>query len=167
MVIPSLVLIVLVGAVIAIEARRPADWRVELDEYLQVRNARWPGGATTASSARASKPWNFSRDMSHAVINDRAWRGIDLPFPPEEVWCVLLKRDRFLTYEPGGETAYQVVFVSYHTDRLWNQGWVIHEGAENPLAPAFIDALSTIGCDLGLEKMRLSDIQPMVMIGGG
>ncbi len=164
--VPILVLIVLATGVIAIEARRPAEWQTKLNEYLHDRNLRSPGGIRVQSAARASKAWNLCADMSHAVFGNQAWSHLELPFPPEELWCVLLKQERTSSLEPSGGTAYQVVFVSYHTDRLWNEGWVVQAGVGNPFAPAFIEGLSTIGCDLGLKEMEPGDIQPIVMIGG-
>jgi hypothetical protein len=150
--IPLLVLVALVTGMVVMEAGRPADWRVALDEYVGDQAMISPGGITAQSAARASKPWNFSQEMSRGVLGSRMWGRLDLPFPPEEVWCVLLKRGQVSTDEPGGETPYQVVFVGYHTDRLWRTGWVVHEGARSPFSPAFMASLLVIGCDLGLEE---------------
>jgi hypothetical protein len=68
------------------------------------------------------------------------YRGSDglraLPYPPEEIWCVLL--------EPREEEA-QVVLVALHMD-LYKADWVVHE-----LPPAWSAAergavLSDLGC---------------------
>lgn len=167
LIIPLLVLFVLAAGVIAIEVSRPADWRVELNKYVQYQNSLSPARITVQSVAYASKPGNFSQDMSHAVFGDSVWGGLDLPFPPEEVWCVLLKRDASSNDELGGEMPYKVVFVSHHTDRLWNDDWVVHEGAKALFTHEFIESLSLIGCDLGLEEFGPGDIKPVVMAQSG
>ncbi|UCC86535.1 MAG: hypothetical protein JSV81_17040 [Anaerolineales bacterium] len=162
---PSLVLVSLVVAVLIAEARRPPGWRAELDEYLAGNATFRHGRGSVQSVDLASKPWNFGQDMGRAVFSDGTWGALELPFPPTEVWCVLLKRDLPALNGLAGESPYMVVFVSYHTDRLWNQGWVIHVGARNPFTPTFVESLSVIGCDLGLEEMKPGDIQPIVMRG--
>jgi hypothetical protein len=163
--IPILVFMGLAAVLLIAEASRPTEWRVELDRYLVSRDAS-RSRVTVHSVARAGKPWNFSRDMGRAVLSESQWTGVDLPFPPEEIRCVLLKRNSTSRREPEREMAYQVVFLSYHTDRVWNHGWVVHEGVESPFAPAFIESLAAIGCDLGLEEMKPGEIQPIVLIGG-
>lgn len=162
--LPSLALIALVGGLIIAESGRPAAWQVELNAYLARSNTSSTGEMAVRSVARANKPWNFGPDMGYAVVGGGAWSGIDLPYPPEEVWCVLLKRGGVSTAGSGEEIPYQAVFVSFHSDRLWRQGWVVHKGLGNPFAPAFSECLSTIGCDVGLEEMGPGEIQSIVMI---
>ena len=162
--LPSLALIALIGGLIIAESGRPAAWQVELNAYLARSNTPPTGGMAVRSVVRANKPWNFGPDMGYAVVGGGAWSGIDLPYPPEEVWCVLLKRSEVSTAGSGEEIPYQVVFVSFHSDRLWRQGWVVHKGLGNPFAPAFSECLSAIGCDVGLEEMGPGEIQSIVMI---
>jgi hypothetical protein len=163
--IPILVLTGLTAALLVAESKRPDEWQVVLDKYLGSRDAS-RSRMMVHSVVRASKPWNFSRDIGRAVLSESTWTGVDLPFPPEEVRCVLLKQSSTSRRELEQEMTYQVVFLSYHTDRVWNQGWVVHEGEESPFAPAFIESLAAIGCDLGLEEMKPGEIQPIVLIGG-
>ena len=163
--IPPVVLIVLVGVFIASEARLPAGWEAELDEYVEYQNSLSSGTPTVRLVARAAKPWNFTSDMSRAAFGDSIYYRTDysysgkkrhggprpLPFPPEEVWCVLLQRHRNSTDDSAGEMAYGVVFAGLHLD-MYNADWVIHEGAWGVFTAQLMENLSMIGCDLGLEQ---------------
>ena len=64
-----------------------------------------------------------------------------LPYPPEEVWCVLAdlgERD-------------QVLFVARHHVEPYQTDWVIHEGPQAPFSQAFLDSLNEFGCELGIK----------------
>jgi hypothetical protein len=67
-----------------------------------------------------------------------------LPFPPTEVWCVLLDVQP-LTEEAAPEHA--IIFVAQHRD-IYNADWLVHEGETAPFSPALVESLSRIGCDL-------------------
>jgi len=153
----------LVGAFVAAEARRPVGWEAELEKYVEYRDSLSSGTTTAQLVARASQPWNFSRDMSHASFGDSVYYRTDygydagrgggprpLPFPPDEVWCVLLQRDRASTTDSVGEITQEVVFSVLDRD-MYNADWVIHEGASAPFSPEFMEDLSLVGCDLALE----------------
>lgn len=77
---------------------------------------------------------------------------VRLPYPPKEVVCVLLARDRQSAVGAMGERTHAVVFVAYHSDLLWNQGWVVHEGEGDPFAAPIREALESVGCDLDLDR---------------
>ena len=62
-----------------------------------------------------------------------------LPFPPEEVWCVLL----------AGESQDQVIFLARHHREPYYTDWVIHQGPHTPFPDSLHDILSAVGCDLG------------------
>jgi hypothetical protein len=67
-----------------------------------------------------------------------------LPFPPEEVWCVLLGRG-------SQATSSGVVFVALHQD-IHNADWVVHETAGDPFSPDSLNAASAIGSDLATGR---------------
>lgn len=154
--VPPLVLVAVVAGVIAVEARRPREWQVELKAYLQHQRISALAELSVQAAAWAGAPHNFSPDMSQAVFGNEM-RRMDLPYPPEAVWCVLLRRDG-----ARGDVPYQVVFVAHHADPPWYDDWVVHEGVGNPLAPVFVEGLRMIGCELGLDDLEPSDIQPVV-----
>ena len=51
---------------------------------------------------------------------DSSSRGMPLPFPAKEMWCVLLEID-----DLSGVTSYRGVFVGLHMD-MYNADWVVH-----------------------------------------
>jgi hypothetical protein len=64
------------------------------------------------------------------------------PYPPEQVQCVrLANRHR----------ENEVVFISYHTNQLWNIDWAVHKSVHLPSSAAFSEGLQAIGCDLALR----------------
>jgi hypothetical protein len=102
-------------------------------------------------------PWNV---MSYTLLGARldysppvriAGTRMDgrmpLPFPPTEVWCVLIGMQ-----PPAEGTAaeHAVVFVAQHRD-IYNADWVVHQGETAPFSPALAAGLSGIGCNLILQ----------------
>ncbi|MCU0522285.1 MAG: hypothetical protein MUF84_16520 [Anaerolineae bacterium] len=65
--------------------------------------------------------------------------GRPLPYPPDEVWCLLL------TQEPPGATL-ELVYVALHMD-LYNAEWAVHEVGTAPFDDAVFSGLKTIGCE--------------------
>jgi hypothetical protein len=63
-----------------------------------------------------------------------------LPFPPQEVWCVLLE----------GQPGERVVFVARHHREPYYTEWVTHQGPVAPFSQAFLETLSVVGCNLGI-----------------
>jgi hypothetical protein len=64
-----------------------------------------------------------------------------LPFPPEDVWCVLLAQ--------GGQTSPRVVFVLLHSD-LYKGEWIVHQAGQGQSGQAISADLLSIGCELEL-----------------
>ena len=153
--------ILVVALLVAIRMNRPSAWRLALDKYVEYRDSSSSRTTTVHLVDRASKPWNFSRDMSYAVFGDSPYYQTDygysgekrsgprpLPFPPDDVWCVLLERDH--------ET-YTIVFVAEHQD-LYNADVVIHEGVSDLSTQSLVESVSRIGCDLVLAQLRPSNV---------
>jgi hypothetical protein len=155
--LPLLLGTAVVAGVALIEARRPRDWQVALDTYLQEQGVA--GRLQVQATAWATRPWRLDWDMSQALFGDTGEGQSDLPFPPEVVWCVLLKRDQGRSRD---EVSYQVLFVAHHVDPPWYDEWLVHAGKGNPFAPDFGAGLRAIGCDLGLEEKGPGDIWPVV-----
>jgi hypothetical protein len=90
-----------------------------------------PGTATQESSPA----WTISQTVSSVWPNSgrRA-----LPYPPKEVWCVVLK---------GREPGVRVIFAALHSD-LCNADWIVHEPNGKAASPELAATLSEIGCDL-------------------
>lgn len=168
---PLLLATTLVAAsLVAMQMNRPPAWQLELDKYVEYKDSLSSGTTTVQFVDRASRPWNLSRDMTHAVFGDGPYYRTDysysaegrngprpLLFPPEDVWCVLLGRDRNSTDDLIEETTYTIVFVAEHQD-LYNADMVIHEGASDLSTQAFVEALSRMGCDSVLAQLRPSSV---------
>jgi hypothetical protein len=142
--VPLLLLVGVAAAVIAAEAGRPRAWQLELNRYLRDR----PGSGSVQTTDWAEHPEAFSAELSRTAFGASQTTG-DLPFPPEAVWCVLLKPAR------EDELPYRVVFVGHHVDPPWFDEWVVHAATGDPFAPAFLDGLGRLGCDLGREDPDL------------
>jgi hypothetical protein len=128
-------LIVLVVA----EAERPAEWEVQLSEYLTHRNAVQPGTVRLEQITQATKPWNYSPEMGHAVFGND-FNSETLPFPPEQIRCVLLENRQTQDEE--------VIFLAYHSDQLWNMDWVVHKPTVALSDPRLVEFMQMIGCSL-------------------
>ena len=156
-----------VTLLVAIQINRPPAWQLELDKYVDYKDSLSSGTTTVQLVDRAGRPWNFGQDISHATFADSPYYQIDhsysgrrgprpLPFPPEEVWCALLKRDHHST-DNREEATYSIVFVAEHQD-LYNADMVTHEGASDLSTQAFVESVSRIGCDLVLAQLHPSNV---------
>jgi hypothetical protein len=159
LIIPVLVVIV-IGAVFAVyESRRTPEWRVELNRYTAVQDATEARTTTVLAATKARQPWNLTRDARTVVygdsahyITDAGYGGqsagsgtIPLPYPPEEVWCALLKQERTSTGTSEVRVAYDVVLVALHQD-LYNADWVVHAGIGDPSGQRAAELLPLVGC---------------------
>jgi len=108
---------------------------------------------TIQRTFQASRPWQFSSEMSINNYGDCIYFGAaycynldeaptspQIPFPPDEVWCSLVK-----TFSGDEETSW-IIYIAKHQD-LYNADWIVHESSYNLTDPQVIDNLSTIGCD--------------------
>ncbi len=150
---PLMVPLIVGVAILLFEAGRPPDWRVELGQYILYQNTHSPETVSIQAVAKASQPWKFSPAMSTSVFGDSVFRTdnryngrkggyITLPFPPEQIYCVLL--------EYGDR--HELAFVSRHNDQVWWQDWVVHQGSSAPFSFEFRQTVSLLGCDLDLEE---------------
>ncbi len=99
----------------------------------------------TTVNLRALATRQISRSPSPAASPD-IYHGSDglagLPYPPEDLWCVLLDT---------GEQGTDVVLVALHMG-LYNADWVVHELPANWSAAERSAALAELGC--GVEMGR-------------
>ncbi|MBN1135030.1 MAG: hypothetical protein JXM73_00495 [Anaerolineae bacterium] len=149
------------------KAGLPAGCQAALNQYLTHKNATLSEGLSVKSAVKAANPGRLAQDVSMAVYGgslyyqtdqdyqtssgdaeaDDYWATDDrrpLPYPPEEVWCVLLERS-------AQTPAYGVAFVSLHQD-IHNADWVVHEAGPDPFASVSIQVASDLGCDLSVDR---------------
>jgi hypothetical protein len=147
--VPCAVLIATIGMFCVLETRRLPDWRFELDRYLEV-TGRPSETVAVQSVVQARRPWNLAPDMVSTALMDPTWRSIDVP-PPSNVRCVLLERVRHPTAAAGEWRTQEVVLLGYHTDLLWQDGWIVYELTSDWCTPESHWALAQVGCDLGFK----------------
>jgi hypothetical protein len=129
----------------------PGDVQAALDEYLA------PQSAAVLSADTARRPWLFTEEISFGAhgssvhFQTEEYSNIlsPLPFPPDQVWCVLLEQQSRASSEHGAERPDAVVLVALHID-MYVADWVVHSVAGDPFSRELETVLSTIGCDLGL-----------------
>jgi hypothetical protein len=158
----SVLSLVAVGAVVVArtptEAGLPSTCQLRLTEY--VAHISTEETAIVQRTVRATRPENLSRDAGYPTFGDSVYYetqdgppgnekggAMPLPYPPGELWCVLLKQQNRAT----GSTSYPVVFVGLHRD-MYNADWIVHEGPGDVSAPGVLESLSRLGCDLGLDE---------------
>lgn len=151
LIIPLIVLFTVVNVFWVFESNRTPDWEMELDRYF-AQTAALSETVTMQAVVPARHPQNFAPDMADPVETGWPWGGIDLP-PPTDIKCVILER----TYRERRRTNHrrELVLVSYQTDHLWHQGWLVQEVGE--LAePTTGKILNRLGCDF--EPRFLDDL---------
>ncbi|NBD34827.1 MAG: hypothetical protein GVY30_02360 [Chloroflexi bacterium] len=147
--LPWLVLGATLVAVVVLETLRTPDWRAELKAYVATQAVT--GTLAVQSVAEAERPWHFEAAMGELMRQEwTTWGTVEeIPYPPQRVRCVLLAQRH---PPPGAKTtARQIVYVAYHSDTLWHQGWLIHQGAREPFPSGVWKDLDTIGCELPLD----------------
>lgn len=158
-----LVLLVALGAVVLAqlpaEPGLPADMQALLDQYLAYTYR--PGTVIVQAVDQANKPSNLGRELGYEVFGASVIYQTDLgipgyekggarplPYPPEQVWCVLLERDG--TYGPRLEKRYDAVFVALHMD-IHHADLMVHKGPERLSSDEIEPFLSEFGCTVRLE----------------
>lgn len=143
--LPFLILLGTATTVAALETQRTPDWQTALNRYL-AENAAQPAQVQTV--AHADLPGQFTLELGSPVSDEWQWSIERLPFPPQELYCVLLQTPA----APGaaGESQAQVVYVGYLSDALYRTGWMVYAGPHHPFPAQLPLQLAAVGCDLPL-----------------
>ncbi len=156
-VVPLLFSLALLIALLIYDARHPQPWQVELDAYLAGHT-----GVHAAALLTAERPAAFDEGMpfrptgtsSHFRLGPEDPTGRTgetglgpLPYPPEEVWCVLLatgpRNPEGPLPSPGPDN---VILLVRHAD-LYAEDWIVYEAPPGADRLTVDQALQTIGCD--------------------
>ena len=142
----------LVIAVVTSPRGFPAQAQAVLDEYRQFERSPSALPLAIRETVQAARPQDFTPGMSSGSFGfgssyfqttynpaSPGTGGRALPFPPEDLWCLLLAED--------GGSAPQLVFVGLHGD-MYRAEWVVHEPAHGSAGQAVAADLSSVGCDL-------------------
>jgi hypothetical protein len=146
--LPLFIVMGTVTTVIALERQRTAEWARTLEQYFaQTHTAAIDVEVQVTVSAL--QPWNFREGMGSAFLdtNDWRWHIEQLPFPPDSLYCVLVKRIPTATANPIIEPARQLLYVAHHSDHLWRVGWIVHEGPTEPFTMEVANDIAALGCD--------------------
>jgi hypothetical protein len=156
------------------ERSLPVGAQARLNAYLRNPSTFPTQSLSVHRFIQASRPWNFTPQMSAATWGDSAYyrtthgywvtpvstsfllwgsptRSVDnltyagggprpLPFPPIELWCVLLRQE--------GQASPVIVLLALHED-LYNADWILHEPSGD--AQAVAAHLAQVGCELDLR----------------
>jgi hypothetical protein len=149
-VIPLLAVIVLVVSILLLDSLRTPAWRVKINHYLNfLRETNHPS-YHVESTASAAQPGNFTEAMSVETYSDtplfQTSSGSStsysaelepLPYPPEQVMCVLL--------HDGSQL--QLVYVALHNN-LYNADWIVHISPDPWGSQTLQFNLTSIGCSI-------------------
>jgi len=136
----------------------PADCQSTLGKFIAHEYP--PGTTSVVAIERARKPEHLTKDSHYPVFGSTIYYQTDsapsdstpastmpLPYPPKEVWCILLKEED----KPIGAPSYAIVLAALHMD-MYNADWMIHEGPRDLSTPGLVGSLKEIGCGLALDQ---------------
>lgn len=129
------------------------NWQTAANAYIAHKGWGTPGKATIEQAIQARAPEHFTKEIdlrtyangSHFVVDEPFSErngSKPLPYPPEDVWCALVKKS-------NGDDVYHLIFANYHAD-LYSAEWVIHEDGKVPFNQETQNLLIQLGCDFDL-----------------
>jgi hypothetical protein len=149
-IIPLLAVIILVATILVLDSLRTPAWRVKINHYITFLRETNHLTYHIASTASATQPDNFTETMSAETYSDTQLFQTSvsnnttitaelepLPYPPEQVICVLLN--------DGGQL--NLVYVALHNN-LYNADWIVHISPDPWDSQVTQSNLSSIGCQL-------------------
>lgn len=149
-IIPVAVVLALASTLILINNRQTPAWKTKLDQYLAYMRTTGQATYRLIAYSTASQPGNFTPEMSAESFSDSVifqtttntsaqyFAGLQLmPYPPEEVVCVLLD---------GGRSP-ELVYVTRHSS-LYNADWIVHISTDPWNSLNLQSSLASIGCNV-------------------
>lgn len=132
-VILLLVVIGVIATVVVAESQRTPDWQAVFAEAL-------PGTAPVFTQ-RATQPHLFRQEMAVEPVDLSTFPAI--PTAPVELYCVVGQRGNHQ----------RLYFVNYHTDGLWNVGWVVWADGDDLAGRVVQETLTILGCTELFEQL--------------
>jgi hypothetical protein len=156
--------IVLIGVLVLALARSPGrhtvTWRSIVTSYIEYQG--WGKQVTIAQAVKARAPYNFTKELNLFTYGEAPYYMVNetsssyngsrpIPYPPKEVWCVLLQQ------QTSGNDTFSLIFANLHED-MYMAEWIVHqcecsESEPPPLSQAFLDDIASLGCDLDLTNL--------------
>jgi hypothetical protein len=166
-------LLLIVGLLLGLTASAvtsfPTGAATELQSFLLSSSG---GTIRTKELARASRPWALEHELglvtagdSHFFETDLRYgptsglvtgvptseirsgsggQGAPLPYPPREVWCVLVE----------GPAGRQVLVLARHHREPYQTDWIIHQQPSAPSPTDWTGILQLLGCRQLLADSR-------------
>ncbi len=148
--IPLLAIFIAVMSFILVDQHKTPTWQARLDQYLGYLRQIGGSSPRVISATPALSPINFTPGMSSetnsadVVFLTTHGQGGNyfadlqpLPYPPEQVMCVLL--------DVSGQN--ELVYVALHNNSS-NNDWIVHISPEPWGSYALQTHLSSLGCSL-------------------
>ncbi len=146
--IPLLTVLIFIANLIILNRWQTPAWKARLEHYLTYLRETEQSSFQVISTDNASAPANYSTAMSAESYSDSAIfetthnqypdyaAGLQpIPYPPEQVVCVLLE----------GNGQRELVYVALHNS-LYNADWIVHISPE-PWGSAILQShLQILGC---------------------
>jgi hypothetical protein len=150
--LPILAVIMLAISLLLVEHFHTPAWRAKLNQYVAYIHQTGQTTSDVIASTPATSPASFTPSMSaesygdnviydtsHS-LNEQISAGLQpIPYPPDQVVCVLMDVD--------GQR--QLVYVALHSD-LYNADWIVHISSESWGSSTLQSQLATIGCSLDI-----------------
>lgn len=148
--IPISALLIVAAILLVLNRRATPSWESRLDQYLAYMRKTSQLSLQVVATTPAISPAKFSPAMSgetfsdsiifqttHTLSTDYSADLIPIPYPPNEVMCVLLKTG----------SQHQLVYVALHNS-LYNADWIVHVSPDPWGSSILQSSLDAIGCSL-------------------
>ncbi len=129
----------------AVKARAPYKFTEEMNLSTYGEGPHYTADTSSSFNRNVTTPYPTKENGAETANSFRIGRPI--PYPPTEVWCVLLQRR---TTE--GDT-FHFIFANLHED-MYNAEWIIHVGEQAPFSPTFLERVASLNCDLDLLNLH-------------
>jgi hypothetical protein len=150
--VPFIVIAGVITALLLLDSRHEYAWEDNLEHYLIYLRATGQPSYQLVSAVPSSKPANFTPQMSDQSFSDSiAFQTSQIsgseyaaslqamPYPPAELWCLLLK--------DGHQE--QLIYMALHNN-LQNADWVVHIPSDPWGSLQLQSNLQNLGCTFDL-----------------
>jgi hypothetical protein len=152
--IPSIAVLVLLLALLLLSNYQTPAWKTMLDQYLFFLRSAGEPSYQMVAAVQASQPSHFTPNMTTGSFSNSVtylptesfdgdyFSGLEpVPYPPDQVWCVLLKDD--------GQQ--ELVFVALHNSD-YSTNWIVHIPSDPWGSPALQSTMESLGCIVNSQE---------------
>jgi hypothetical protein len=143
--LPLVILLGTIAVVYVLEEQRTPAYQVVLQQYLARAQSTF-GTVRVRDLVEAQHPENFRAGMAEPSISDSNLLTDHLPYPPDQLYCVLIEYTATRSLSQGNRPVGQIVFLAFFDDGLWRQGWMVEEGPKGFVDELIAPKIVQIGC---------------------